>query len=244
MVADRVAALVRLQATPRSERRIALLMPDYPGAPGRTGYAVGLDVPASVVATLADLTAAGYTIDGAPHTAQALLAALTAASPDATFPLDAYARLLGDLPPDLMARIEAAWGEAADDPDVRDGAFRFRAGAFGNITVALAPDRGRMGDRRADYHDPTLPPRHALVAFGLWLRQVAKVDALLHTELHLLSRSGRRPPARHLSLHRQQPGRGGASQAPDRGRDHRASAGAIGRNRIVGRGAHARAPGR
>src|SRR6266852_2947418 len=51
-VADRVAALARLSTTPRAERRIAILLPDYPGAPGRTGYAVGLDVPASVLALL------------------------------------------------------------------------------------------------------------------------------------------------------------------------------------------------
>ena len=37
-------------------------MPDYPGAPGRTGYAVGLDVPASVMALLDDLTDAGYAL--------------------------------------------------------------------------------------------------------------------------------------------------------------------------------------
>src|SRR5450631_2228466 len=60
MVADRVAALARLRTTPRQARRIAILMPDYPGAPGRTGYAVGLDVPASVAALLADLADAGY----------------------------------------------------------------------------------------------------------------------------------------------------------------------------------------
>ena len=57
MVADRIAALVRLQARARSERTIAVLMPDYPGAPGRSGYAVGLDVPASVLALLDDLAA-------------------------------------------------------------------------------------------------------------------------------------------------------------------------------------------
>ena len=34
MVADRVAALVRLRALPRGERRVAVLMPDYPGARG------------------------------------------------------------------------------------------------------------------------------------------------------------------------------------------------------------------
>jgi cobaltochelatase CobN len=184
IVADRVAALVRLQETPRRERRVALLMPDYPGAPGRTGYAVGLDVPASVVAVLDDLAAAGYAVGAAPHTPHALLAALDIASADAALFLDAYADLLAELPPDMVARVRAAWGDPADDPDVRDGAFRFRACAFGNVIVALAPDRGRSPDRRADYHDPALPPRHALLAFGLWLRRVAKVDALLHMGAH------------------------------------------------------------
>jgi cobaltochelatase CobN len=184
MVADRVAALVRLQATPRRERRVALLMPDYPGAPGRTGYAVGLDVPASVVAVLRDLAAAGYTVDVAPRTPQALLASLDLASTDAALSLERYADLLAELPLDMAARVRAAWGDPVDDPDARDGVFRFRARAFGNIIVAFPPDRGRSADRRADYHDPALPPRHALLAFGLWLRHVTKVDALLHVGAH------------------------------------------------------------
>ena len=44
--------------------------------------------------------------------------------------------------------------------------------------VALPPDRGRVTERRANYHDPALPPRHALVAFGLWLRHTAEVHAV------------------------------------------------------------------
>ncbi len=48
-------------------------MPDYPGAPGRTGYAVGLDVPASIVALLGDLAEAGYVVRDAPQTPRALL---------------------------------------------------------------------------------------------------------------------------------------------------------------------------
>src|SRR5262245_61069287 len=182
MVADRVAALLRLQTTPWRERRVALLMPDYPGAPGRTGYAVGLDVPASTIAVLGDLAAAGYAVGAAPRTPHALLAALKPASADAVLSVDAYAGLLADLPPDLVARVRAAWGDPADDPDARDGVFRARA--LGNVIVAFPPDRGRSTDRRADYHHPALPPRHALLAFGLWLRHVAKVDALLHMGAH------------------------------------------------------------
>ena len=62
-------------------------MPDYPGAPGRTGYAVGLDVPASVTALIEDLAAAGYAVSGAPADSRALLAALSAGADDATLTL-------------------------------------------------------------------------------------------------------------------------------------------------------------
>ena len=191
MVAERIEALVRLQGTKRADRRIALLMPDYPGAPGRTGYAVGLDVPESVIALLADLKAAGYTVDDAPQTARALLEAVAPLpshplleNEETSLSLADYARLSATLPTNVMAHIEAAWGEPAADPDVRDGVFRFRTCIFGNVIVALAPDRGRASERRDDYHDPALPPRHALVAFGLWLRHRAKVHALVHMGAH------------------------------------------------------------
>ena len=81
-------------------------------------------------------------------------------------------------------RLKEAWGAPEADSDLRDGAFRFRAQKFGNVIVALPPDRGRAAERRADYHDPSLPPRHALVAFGLWLQHVARVDALVHMGAH------------------------------------------------------------
>jgi cobaltochelatase CobN len=184
MAADRIAALARLRAMPRRERRIAVLMPDYPGAPGRTGYAVGLDVPASVLALLDDLAAAGYGVSSAPKTARDLLDALAAGPADAKLSIAEYESLLQRVPGAAVARLHAAWGEPEDDPDARDGAFHFRAARFGNILVALPPDRGRLGERRADYHDPALPPRHALVAFGLWLRQVTKADALVHMGAH------------------------------------------------------------
>ena len=184
MLAERVAALVRLRTTPRRARRIAILMPDYPGAPGRTGYAVGLDVPASVLALLADLAAAGYAAGTTPLTAGDLLDGLMSTVADTALPLVDYARLLAQLPAETAARINAAWGEPDADPDVSDGAFRFRTQIFGNITLALPPDRGRAGERRANYHDPALPPRHALLAFGLWLQHVGKVDAIVHMGAH------------------------------------------------------------
>ena len=120
--------------------------------------------------------------------------------------------------------------------------FPFRAATFGNVTVALAPDRGRSADRRADYHDPTLPPRHELVAFGLWLRESLGCHALVHVGAHgtlewlpgktvalskqLLPRDRHRLTAGRLSLHRLQSRRGRTGQAPHRSGDARPPAAA------------------
>ena len=184
MLADRIAALVRLRSTARAERRLAVLLPDYPGASGRAGYAVGLDVPASVTALLADLKAAGYAVANAPPSSRTLLDQLAVASGDAMLSLELYRELAAALPTDAIQRMDDVWGRPEDDADMRDGAFRFRARAFGNLLVAFPPDRGRSSDRRSDYHDAILPPRHALLAFGLWLRHVAKADALVHMGAH------------------------------------------------------------
>ena len=184
IVADRVAALVRLRRLPRGERRVAILMPDYPAAGGRTGYAVGLDVPQSIVALLSDLTAAGYDVRDRTENSRALLKQLELGAREPALSLAGYSRLLAELPAEIGRRITAAWGDRENDPDFRDGAFRFRAGRFGNILVALPPERGNVHERRASYHDPALPPRHALIAFGLWLRHSFKADLLLHMGAH------------------------------------------------------------
>ncbi|WP_421912464.1 cobaltochelatase subunit CobN [Mesorhizobium sp.] len=190
-VADRIEAFIRLQETPRAERKLAVLIPDYPSAPGRTGYAVGLDVPSSVLGMLHDLKQQGYMVDGIPQSPRELLRILETSSHGMT--LEDYRSSSTELPTAAIAAVEAAWGKAEDETGLREAppsrptsekSFPFRAATFGNITVALAPDRGRSADRRADYHDPTLPPRHALLAFGLWLRKSLGIHALIHVGAH------------------------------------------------------------
>src|ERR1700683_3149523 len=118
MVADRIAALARLRALPRSERRVAILMPDYPGAAGRNGYAVGLDVPASVLVLLGDLRKAGYVVGEAPKNERKLLDSL--ASGNAKLPLEQYENLLARVSATAAARLRDAWGAPADDLDILD----------------------------------------------------------------------------------------------------------------------------
>jgi cobaltochelatase CobN len=197
-VVQRIANFIRLKETPPAERRIAILIPDYPSAPGRTGYAVGLDVPSSVLAMLHDLKQAGYTVDKIPQSPRELLDLIERGN--TSLDLGTYRNMFDSLPATTREAIEAAWGSArigarssnSDTPispspraeGKGQSTFPFRAATFGNITVALAPDRGRSADRRADYHDPTLPPRHELVAFGLWLQKSIGAHAIVHVGAH------------------------------------------------------------
>ena len=84
-------------------------MPDYPGAAGRTGYAVGLDVPSSVLAMLHDLNKAGYTVEAIPQSPRALLDLIEQG--DEGLGLEEYRALARDLPAAAMAAVEEAWGQ-------------------------------------------------------------------------------------------------------------------------------------
>ncbi|RYE30371.1 MAG: cobaltochelatase subunit CobN, partial [Hyphomicrobiales bacterium] len=61
-LADLARGWIALARKPVAERKLALVMSDYPARGGRAGFAVGLDTPASVTAIRTALTGAGYEV--------------------------------------------------------------------------------------------------------------------------------------------------------------------------------------
>ncbi|HQS19257.1 cobaltochelatase subunit CobN [Reyranella sp.] len=179
-VARLAAAWAQLSRTPRAKRRVALIMSDYPARGGRTGYAVGLDTPASVAAILRLLGAAGYEVGGA-HDIEAFL---RDQAERVDIPLSAYRIWLAALSASVRRTINEAWGDAASDPAVVGEAFRLPVLRCGNVMVLLQPDRGSLAGRKSGYHDMTCPPRHAYVALYAWLRETEKINALIHLGTH------------------------------------------------------------
>ncbi len=171
--ADRACGWARLAATPPNERRIALVVSDYPGAGGQIAHAVGLDTFASIEVILGLLRQAGHACD----TPKALVDSLCHAEPAPIIALPTYERLFAALPSEVRERVIAAWGQPSDD-------IALRHVVLGNLVVAVQPDRGSALDRRSTYHDPDLPPAHAYIAFHLWLRHVVGVDAIIHLGTH------------------------------------------------------------
>lgn len=183
-VADLAAGWARLRTSSRNTRRVALLLSTYPGRPDQIAHAVGLDGLASACKIAARLRDEDYAIAGAPSDGKDLVSRLDTGVQRIRWSIRDYRAACDQLPEAFRESVTAAWGEPEADSFAVDGAFSFRAAEFGNFLIGLQPERGQVQDRKAQYHDPSTPPRHSYVAFYLWLRHVAKIDALIHLGAH------------------------------------------------------------
>jgi len=183
-VADLALNWTRLRRKPNEEKSLALILSDYPARRGRGGYAMGLDAEASVHEIVEALIDEGYDVDPVPIRPLRVIRALEEGIQTVDVSLADYRDWLTALPSDFVASVNDTWGAPQDDPAVVDGAFRFSCLEAGKFVVALQPDRGARAERYETYHDIQRPPRHAYVAFYLWLRHVRKIDALIHLGAH------------------------------------------------------------
>ena len=189
---DLAANWVHLRHTPPADRRIAIVLANYPIRDGRLANGVGYDAPQSTVEILRALEGAGYELTELPASGNALVELLqsgpTNAHPEREggipFPLARYRELFAALPAKIQTEVTARWGNPDTDPFVRDDAFHLPAIRFGNVTVLLQPARGYDRDDAANYHDPDLVPPHAYVAAYLWLRHEFAAHAIIHNGKH------------------------------------------------------------
>ena len=182
-VSSLAAAWAKLRSTAPCDRKTGLILSTYPGRPDQIAHAVGLDALQSSLSIAGRLARDGYTLENIPDTPQALSARL-APEHAVHWPLCTYATMFALLPEAFRDSVKSAWGSPEDDPANANGNFAFQAAQLGHLTICLQPERGNAADRKAQYHDPATPPRHAYVAFYLWLRHVANVDALIHLGAH------------------------------------------------------------
>ncbi|ODP34381.1 cobaltochelatase subunit CobN [Pandoraea sp. ISTKB] len=184
-----------LRTKPNAQKRLALVLANYPASEGRIGNGVGLDTPASVVEILTLLRDEGYRVDELPDDGEALMARLTRGvtnDPETralrpafqSYALDDYLAAFAQLPADVRDALNERWGPADQDPTVRQGRFMIAGSRCGNVFVGIQPSRSRIDGDYASYHDAELVPPHAYLAFYFWLRHTVDVDAVVHVGKH------------------------------------------------------------
>jgi cobaltochelatase CobN len=194
-VAELTRRWCRLRRLPNQEKKLALILANYPTSEGRIGNGVGLDTPASVLGILRMLADSGYRVDAVPQDSDALMARLTQGVTNdpavrdlrpalQSLSLDAYRASFDTLPGDVREAICARWGAPEDDPGVRRGRFMIAGWRCGQVFVGIQPPRTRELNDYASYHDAELVPPHGYLAFYFWLRHTFGIDALVHVGKH------------------------------------------------------------
>ncbi|MFM7312007.1 MAG: cobaltochelatase subunit CobN, partial [Cyanobium sp.] len=186
-----------LRRTPAQDRRVALVLANYPTRNSRLANGVGLDTPESTAAMLGWLRQAGYDLGDAPlpSDGEALIQRLLAGrsnDPESGHRpalehllLEDYCRWYDALSSEGRCRLEAVWGAPQSDAGLEGSAgFPVRGLRFGKVVVLIQPERGYDRDPALSYHSPDLPPTHAYLAQYLWLRAAFSAHVVVHVGKH------------------------------------------------------------
>ncbi|RMT78474.1 cobaltochelatase subunit CobN [Pseudomonas viridiflava] len=196
---DFVAQLARrwilLARLPNADKRVALILANYPTRDGRIGNGVGLDTPAAALNILRAMQAEGYPLAELPDSGTDLIKQLLGGVTNdldsidqrpchQSMALDEYLDAFNALPQANRDAVNARWGAPDADPMFRGGRMMIAGIRFGLTFVGIQPARGYQVDASAVYHDPDLVPPHGYLAFYFWLRKAYGAHAVVHVGKH------------------------------------------------------------
>ncbi|MBV8375616.1 MAG: cobaltochelatase subunit CobN, partial [Verrucomicrobia bacterium] len=188
-IAESALRWARLRELPNAEKKIAVILSNYPNRDGRIGNGVGLDTPASTVNFLRQLRAEGYAVEPLPQDGEELMHWLQSGFTNdreqsygkpcrQEIKRTRFESFLHTLPRNRRDELEKNWAlKSSDDIPV--------AGLpIGNVFVGIQPPRGFSLQPQAIYHSPTLPPPPEYLAFYFWIREIFGAHAVVHFGKH------------------------------------------------------------
>jgi magnesium chelatase subunit H len=187
MIAARVEKLVALRKAERANRKVAIVLFNFPPNAGNTGTAAYLAVFESLFNTLTSMKAEGYTID-VPASVDDLRKSIVNGNAEQ---YGAFANVHTKISANdhvkrerYLKQIEAQWGPAPGKQQ-SDGSSIFVIGErFGNVFVGVQPSMGYEGDPMRLLYEKGFAPTHAFSAFYRWVREDFGAHAVLHFGTH------------------------------------------------------------
>jgi len=187
MLAARVDKLVALRRSERAQRKVAVVVFNFPPNAGNVGSAAYLSVFESLFHTLSGMKAQGYTVD-LPESIDALRESVLHGNA-AQYGTDANVHTLISADDHVkrerwLKEIEGQWG-TAPGKQLSNGSSIFVLGRqFGNVLIAVQPAFGYEGDPMRLLFEKGLTPTHAFSAFYRYLREDFAAHAVLHFGTH------------------------------------------------------------
>ena len=185
-LADRVARLIALRHKPIADRKVAIVLFNFPPNSGAAGTAAHLSVFESLFNTLSAMQDEGYHVD-LPDSHDELRDAILKGNAKQ---FGAEANVFQRVPVDDHVCAEPHLQRSRRN----GGRHRARSGptvsifvlgeSFGNVLVGIQPPMGYEGDPMRMLFEGGLAPTHAFSHFYRWLREDFGANAVLHFGTH------------------------------------------------------------
>ncbi|MGI5083790.1 cobaltochelatase subunit CobN [Treponema putidum] len=181
------------------ERRIAIILHNYPPRNDLIGSAHGLDTPNSLWNILQFLKEENYSLDFNFSNGQEIIDELIRrgtnewkwTSPETIWKFKAdsisskkYEDWYKNLPEFNRTDLKQKWGNPPGLSMLMDDHIVIPGIIDGNIYIGLQPARSPEDAIIETYHDTHNPPPHSYLAFYKWVDNIFKADAIIHVGTH------------------------------------------------------------
>ena len=182
---------ISLRNTPTPERKLAIILYNFPPGYGAAGTAALLNVPRSLLNLLHALKAQGYDVGELPEDGEEIIKQVKEV--DESTPLSkggqgksvnvrTMEKWLGYL---QTNRVEKQW-QSLTGTGLKTYGDEFQIGGIqlGNVWIGIQPPLGIAGDPMRLMFEKDLTPHPQYTAFYKWLQNEYKADALIHFGMH------------------------------------------------------------
>jgi cobaltochelatase CobN len=197
-VARRAVKWANLRGKSNEQKRIAIILYNYPPGEENIGKAAYLNVFESLSRLLKALKDAGYVVTSTPSGRELYDLFISKGIVNSgewiqtplrleemiKVPAEKYSGWLRSLPEKPLRQILEEWGPLPGKINVYNNSLLIPGLIFGNVFIGLQPARGIHEDPSKIYHDKDLPPHHQYVAFYKWVMEDFGVDAIIHLGTH------------------------------------------------------------
>lgn len=187
MLASRAAKLVDLRNSDKANRKVGLVIFNFPPNAGHTGTAAYLNVFESLHQTMLGLKADGYTLT-VPDTPEALRKEIIDGNAQ-QYGAEANVHTIISADEHVkrerwLSEIEAQWGPAPGKQWSNGSGIFILGKQYGNVLVTVQPGFGFEGDPMRLLFEKGFAPTHAFSAFYRYLREDFAANAVLHFGTH------------------------------------------------------------
>ena len=191
-----VSNYLKLSSLKNKDKKVCLVISNYPIKNSRIANGVGLNTPKSILNILSWLNQEKYHIseNNIPKSCKELMAKLIKlrTNDPETFnnePLDfisieSYLEFWNSLPKISKNKVLKRWGNPKDSKDLEKKGFSINGIIFGNVCILIQPQRGYDPDSKKDLHSPDLPPPHRYLAQYYWIENIFKANVICHIGKH------------------------------------------------------------